>query len=249
MPSSSISSWSRREVGRRRLGVGGEAGDRLELQAVAAEVAERVVGHDDGVRARSRPGRRRTRGRAPRGRRAGRRRCRGSRRRGRGRARRAASATASPRSAISSGSCQKCGSTSPWSCSSPAWSACSSADSSAVPELDDLGDVERRAGGVGVDRVVDRGLEAVLVDHQVGLRDLGGLLHGQLEVVRLAARGGEVRRPSAWSPATRSATYCQRVERRPRPGRRRRGRRSRRRTPRSRSARAAATGQRRRGPS
>jgi hypothetical protein len=36
-------------VGSGRLGVGRESGDRLEVQAVLLEVAERVVADDDGV--------------------------------------------------------------------------------------------------------------------------------------------------------------------------------------------------------
>ncbi len=74
-------------------------------------------------------------------------------------------------------------------------------------QVDDLGRVEDVALGGLVDRVVDGRLEAALVDDQVGARDLGGLPDGELEVVRLAAGGGEVvdRR---CSPATRSATYC-----------------------------------------
>ena len=38
------------------------------------------------------------------------------------------------------------------------------------------------------DRLVDRGLEGLLVDHQVGRRELGDLTRGQLQVVRLGAR-------------------------------------------------------------
>ena len=52
--------------------------------------------------------------------------------------------------------------------------------------------VDLLAGGVLPDRVVDRGLETVLVDHQVGIDDLGRLLRGDLEVVRLGAGLGEV---------------------------------------------------------
>ena len=44
-----------------------------------------------------------------------------------------------------------------------------------------------------VDRVVDRGLEAPLVDHDVGVRELRGLPDGQLEVVRLLPGLGQVR--------------------------------------------------------
>ena len=60
-------------------------------------------------------------------------------------------------------------------------------------QVEHVGDVEGRALGVRLHRVVDRRLEAALEDDEVGLGHLGGLPHGQLEVVRLAAGGGEVR--------------------------------------------------------
>ena len=154
------------QVGRGRLGVGGEAGDRLERPGrTCSEVAERVVARPRPCRARSRPGPAsyaassalevgaQVGGVGAR-----------SRRRGRGRPRRAASATASPRSAIRSGSCQKCGSRSPWS-----WPSCRVLVLGVLSRSTDVGRVEHLALGVLVDGVVDRRLEAVLVDHQVGV--------------------------------------------------------------------------------
>ena len=115
MPSSVDQLLEPGQVGRRRLGVGGEAGDRLEVQPVAREVAEGLVADDRGrALAGARPSAYSCVER-PRARRAGRPRCPRTSLRRRGRARPAASATASPRSAIRSGSCQKCGSRSPWS--------------------------------------------------------------------------------------------------------------------------------------
>ncbi len=55
-----------------------------------------------------------------------------------------------------------------------------------------LGGVDLLAGRVLLDRVVDGGLEAVLVDHQVGVDDLGRLLGRDLQVVRLGPGLGEV---------------------------------------------------------
>jgi hypothetical protein len=43
-----------------------------------------------------------------------------------------------------------------------------------------------------INRFVDRGLEGVLVDHQVGCREIGDLAGGQLQVVRLGARRSQV---------------------------------------------------------
>jgi len=62
-----------------------------------------------------------------------------------------------------------------------------------VLEAGDRSHVEGRALGVVVDTLVDRRLEAALVDHQVGLGQVDGLGEGQLDVVRLQARAGEVR--------------------------------------------------------
>ena len=61
-----------------------------------------------------------------------------------------------------------------------------------VLEPGDRPDVERRALGVVVDALVDGRLEAALVDDQVGLGQVDGLGEGQLDVVRLQARAGEV---------------------------------------------------------
>jgi hypothetical protein len=63
----------------------------------------------------------------------------------------------------------------------------------------DVRDVEDLARRDLLDRVVDGGLEAVQEQDQVGVRDLGRLLDGQLEVVRLGARLGEVRDPIRWA--------------------------------------------------
>ncbi len=61
--------------------------------------------------------------------------------------------------------------------------------------------VDQRADGGGVDDVlgaglvdglVDGGLEALEVQHRVGLLDGGDLLGGELQVVRLDAGGGQV---------------------------------------------------------
>ena len=59
-------------------------------------------------------------------------------------------------------------------------------------QVDYVVDVEDVALGVLIDRVVDGRLEATLVDDQVGVDDLGGLVDRELEVVRLLARLGEV---------------------------------------------------------
>ena len=109
----------------RSAGVGSASGvrpdDRLEVQAVAGEVAERVVADHDRVDARSRPARRRTPGRARQlvahvggvgGVLVGVVRVEVA----------SSSATASATSAISSGSSQKCGSRSPVRVLARAWS-------------------------------------------------------------------------------------------------------------------------------
>ena len=64
------------------------------------------------------------------------------------------------------------------------------------------------AGRVLLDGVVDRRLEALLVDHHVGVGELGGLRGRQLEVVRLRRRAGSGSIDPAWPPAIRSATYA-----------------------------------------
>ena len=56
-----------------------------------------------------------------------------------------------------------------------------------VGRVDDLG-----LGSVGLDGLVDRGLEVVLEHDEVGLREGRGLLDVEREVVRLGARPGEV---------------------------------------------------------
>ena len=58
-------------------------------------------------------------------------------------------------------------------------------------EPDDGGGVEGRPGGVLRHGVVDAGLEPGLVHDEVGVRDGGGLLDVELEVVRLATGPGE----------------------------------------------------------
>ncbi len=52
--------------------------------------------------------------------------------------------------------------------------------------------VDDALGAVLLQRLIDRGLEAGEVDRDVGLRQLGGLLHPELEVVRLLAGARQV---------------------------------------------------------
>ena len=182
------------QVGRRRLGVGGEAGDRLEVQAVAGEVGERLVA-DDGRRALARaPGRRRTPGPGP---------PAPSRSSAAlssyvaapsGSSSTSSSATASPRSAISSGSCQKWGSRSPWSWPS---SSCSSRSrprarrrASARPRRPRRRSRRRAALASTVSSTA--GWKSCSSTIEVGLREGRGLRDVEGEVVRLRARPGEV---------------------------------------------------------
>ena len=189
MPSSVISCLEPGQVGRRRLGVGGEAGDRLELQPVAGEVGERLVA-DDGRRALAR--------------------CQavdvllvqglqlGAQRRGVVLVRRCAVGVELDQP-VGHGVAEV------------------GHQQRVLPEVrvevavvvarlvvlvlvlgggheldhvcrvDDL-----RVGRVGLDGLVDRGLEVVLEHDQVGLREGRGLLDVEGQVVRLGARPGEV---------------------------------------------------------
>ena len=60
-----------------------------------------------------------------------------------------------------------------------------------VLQRDDGGGVQGVVPAALRDGLVDGGLERLLVHHQVGLDDLGRLLRGQLEVVRLTSRLGQ----------------------------------------------------------
>ena len=146
------------EVGRGGLGVGGEPGDRLDAQAVLAQVAEGVVGDDDRVaRAAGQPVAYAAVERAQLGR-AGRRRWPRTRSRvGRGRSREP-SATASARSAIRSGSCQKCGSRRRRPVARPSRRSTTSAASRTSPVA------------FWSTAASTAGWKPLLVDHQVGLR-------------------------------------------------------------------------------
>ena len=224
IPSLSISSCSRA----RSAGVGSASGERPAIPSTfspnRSQVGERVVrDHDRVPRAALQPllvvgrelvevgdqGLARWRRRSPRG------------------PGRPSTATPRPRSvsvAIRAGSCQKCGSFSP-------------ASSVESFEVDHVRHVEHVALGDLADRVVDGRLEAVLEQHQVGVRDLGGRLDVELQVVRLVPRLGQVGDVHV-VPADPLRHERQRVERR-------RHRhlpvvpRCRRRTPRSPSSRAA----------
>jgi hypothetical protein len=55
-------------------------------------------------------------------------------------------------------------------------------------KVDGLGDLQHLLRAVLLHRLVDGRLEAGLVDDEVGLAQLGGLPHGELEVMGLPAR-------------------------------------------------------------
>ena len=172
------------EVGRGRFGVGGEAGDRRELEAVFLEVAERVVGHDDRVPLTV-------------GQSAGVRlveafeilaqvRCVGlvvglvvgvdlCEFLGHRVAEVRHPDRVLPEVRVEAGLVRVV-----------------VASVREGLEVYDVGRVEHLAGGALVDGVVHGRLEAAFVDHQVGLRDLGGLLDAEPEVVRFSAGLREV---------------------------------------------------------
>ena len=166
------------EVRGRRLGVGGEAGDRLDVHAVLLQVAERVVRRHDGVaRAVGEPGR-------------------------------VLVVQRDQLSAQGAGACVVR--------RGVLWVrlrqlrgervADVGETQGVLPEVrvelvglvrerlepGDRGRVEGGALRVLLDAVVDRRLEALLVDDDVGLRDRDRLLDGELEVVRLGPGLGQV---------------------------------------------------------